>query len=115
MNYSKRPLKKHQKIKDKLEKATEVLNKRIDSELEAIIKIIFSWITNDEKINTEEHKTILIDLFYNALGNLYSEINIQLGKIYKTVAPFNLKDKTDLTFQEDGKPLDERITKYLDD
>lgn len=42
MNYSKRPLKKHYKIKDKLEKATEVLNKKIDSELEAIIKIIFS-------------------------------------------------------------------------
>ena len=115
MNYSKRPLKKHQKIKDKLEKATEVLNKKIDSELEVIIKKIFSWIANDEKINTKEHRDDLINLFYNALGNLYSEINIQLGKIYKTVAPFNLKDITDLTFQEDGKTLDERITKYLDD
>ena len=115
MNYSKRPLKKHYKIKDKLEKATEAFNKKIDSELGSIIKKIFSWITNDEKINTEEHKTILIDLFYNALENLYSEINIQLGKIYKTVAAFNLKDITDLTFQEDGKTLDERITKYLDD
>lgn len=29
MNYSKRPLKKHYKIKDKLEKATEVLNKKL--------------------------------------------------------------------------------------
>lgn len=115
MNYSKKPLKKHQKIKDKLEKATEVLNKRIDSELEAIIKIIFSWIVNDEEINTKEHREILINLFYKALENLYSEINIQLGKIYKTVAPFNLKNITDLTFQEDGKTLDERITKYLDD
>ena len=115
MNYSKRPLKKHQKIKDKLEKATEVLNKKIDSELEAIIKKIFSWIANDEKINTKEHRDDLINLFYNALGNLYSEVNIQLGKIYKTVAPFNLKNITDLTFQEDGKTLDERITKYLDD
>ena len=115
MNYSKRPLKKHQKIKDKLEKATEILNKRIDSELEAIIKIIFSWIVNDEEINTKEHREILINLFYKALENLYSEINIQLGKIYKTVAPFNLKNITDLTFQEDGKTLDERITKYLDD
>ena len=64
MNYSKRPLKKHQKIKDKLEKATEVLNKKIDSELEAIIKMIFSWIANDEKINTKEHRDILINLFY---------------------------------------------------
>ena len=115
MTYSKRPLKKHYKIKDKLEKTTEAFNKKIDSELESIIKKIFSWITNDEKINTEEHKTILIDLCQNALENLYSEINIQLGKIYKTVAPFNLKDITDLTFQEDGKTLDERITKYLDD
>lgn len=115
MSYSKRPLKKHYKIKDKLEKATEVLNKKIDSELEEIIKIIFSWIANDEKINTKDHRENLINLFYNALGNLYSEINIQLGKIYKTVAPFNLKDITDLTFQEDGKTLDERITKYLDD
>ena len=115
MTYSKRPLKKHQKIKDKLEKATEVLNKKIDSELEAIIKIILSWIANDEKINTEDHQADLIDLFYKALENLYSEINIELGKIYKKVAPFNLKDITDLTFQEDGKTLDERITKYLDD
>ena len=115
MNYSKRPLKKHQKIKDKLEKATEVLNKKIDSELEAIIKKIFSWIADDKKINTKEHRDDLINLFYKALENLYSEINIQLGKIYKTVAPFNLKDITDLTFQEDGKTLDERITKYLDD
>ena len=55
MNYYKRPLKKHYKIKDKLEKATEVLNKKIDSELEVIIKIIFSWIVNDEEINTKEH------------------------------------------------------------
>ena len=115
MNYSKKPLRKHQKIKNKLEKATEVLNKKIDSELEAIIKIIFSWIVDDKEINTKEHRDILINLFYKALENLYSEINIQLGKIYKTVAPFNLKDITDLTFQEDGKTLDERITKYLDD
>ena len=115
MTYSKRSLKKHQKIKDKLEKATEVLNKKIDSELEAIIKIIFSWIANDEKINTEDHQADLIDLFYKALENLYSEINIELGKIYKKVAPFNLKNIIDLTFQEDGKTLDERIIKYLDD
>ena len=115
MNYSKKPLRKHQKIKNKLEKATEVLNKKIDSELEAIIKIIFSWIVDDKEINTKEHRDILINLFYKALENLYSEINIQLGKIYKTVAPFNLKDITDLTFQEDGKTLDERIIKYLDD
>lgn len=115
MNYSKKPLRKHQKIKDKLEKATDVLNKKIDSELENIIKTLFSWIAEGEKINTEDHRDFLIDLFYNALGNLYSEINIQLGKIYKTVAPFNLRDITDLTFQEDGKTLDERIAKYLDD
>ena len=56
MNYSKKPLKKHQKIKDKLEKATEVLNKKIDSELEAIIKIIFSWIVNDLDLEVEEIK-----------------------------------------------------------
>lgn len=115
MNYSKKPLKQHQKIKDKLEKAIEALNKKIDLELEAIIKIIFSWIANDEKINTEDHQADLIDLFYKALENLYSEINIELGKIYKKVAPFNLKNITDLTFQGDGKTLDERITKYLDD
>ena len=115
MNYSKRPLRKHQKIKDKLEKATEVLNKKIDSELEAIIKIIFSWIVDDKEINTKEHQTILIDLFYKALENLYSEINIELGKIYKKIAPFDLKNIIDLTFQEDGKTLDERIIKYLDD
>ena len=84
-------------------------------ELEAIIKIIFSWIANDEKINTEDHQADLIDLFYKALENLYSEINIELGKIYKKVAPFNLKNIIDLTFQGDGKTLDERITKYLDD
>ena len=48
MNYSKEPLKKHQKIKDKLKKTVEVLNKKIDLELEAIIKIIFSWIVSDE-------------------------------------------------------------------
>ena len=52
MNYSKRPLKKHQKIKD----TTEVLNKKIDSELEAIIKIIFSWIVNDLDLEVEEIK-----------------------------------------------------------
>ena len=115
MTYSKRPLKKHQKIKDKLEKAIEALNKKIDLELEAIIKIIFFWIANDEKINTEDHQADLIDLFYKALENLYSEINIELGKIYKKVAPFNLKNIIDLTFQEDGKTLDERIIKYLDD
>lgn len=115
MNYSKKPLKQHQKIKDKLEKAIEALNKKIDLELEAIIKIIFSWIANDEKINTEDHQADLIDLFYKALENLYSEINIELGKIYKKVAPFNLKNIIDLTFQGDGKTLDERITKYLDD
>ena len=115
MNYSKEPLKEHQKIKDKLKKAIEVLNKKIDSELEAIIKIIFSWIINDEKINTKEHQTILINLFYKALENLYSEINIELGKIYKKIAPFDLKNIIDLTFQEDGKTLDERIIKYLDD
>lgn len=115
MSYSKRPLRKHQKIKDKLEKATEVLNKRIDSELETIIKVIFSWIVDDKEINTKEHRNTLINLFYKALEEIYSEINIQLGKIYKTVAPFNLKKITDLTFQEDGKTLDERITKYLND
>ena len=115
MNYFKGPLNEHQKIKDKLKKTLEVLNKKIDSELEAIIKIIFSWIVNDEKINTKKHQTILIDLFYKALENLYSEINIELGKIYKKMAPFDLRNIIDLTFQEDGKTLDERIGKYLDD
>lgn len=115
MNYSKKPLRKHQKIKDKLEKATDVLNKKIDSELENIIKILFSWIAEGEKINTKDHRTTLINLFYNSLEEIYSEINIELGKIYKKVAPFNLKNITDLTFQADGKTLDERISKYLDD
>ena len=115
MNYSKKPLRKHQKIKDKLEKATDVLNKKIDSELENIIKILFSWIAEGEKINTKDHRTTLINLFYNSLEEIYSEINVELGKIYKKVAPFNLKNITDLTFQVDGKTLDERISKYLDD
>lgn len=115
MNYSKKPLRKHQKIKDKLEKATDVLNKKIDSELENIIKILFSWIAEGEKINTKDHRTTLINLFYNSLEEIYSEINVELGKIYKKVAPFNLKNITDLTFQADGKTLDERISKYLDD
>lgn len=115
MNYSKKPLRKHQKIKDKLERATDVLNKKIDSELENIIKILFSWIAEGEKINTKDHRTTLINLFYNSLEEIYSEINVELGKIYKKVAPFNLKNITDLTFQADGKTLDERISKYLDD
>ncbi len=115
MNYSKKPLRKHQKIKDKLEKATDVLNKKIDSELENIIKILFSWIAEGEKINTKDHRTTLINLFYNSLEEIYSEINVELGKIYKKVAPFNLKNITDLTFQADGKTLNERISKYLDD
>lgn len=115
MNYSKKPLRKHQKIKDKLEKATDVLNKKIDSELENIIKILFSWIAEGEKINTKDHRTTLINLFYNSLEEIYSEINVELGKIYKKIAPFNLKNITDLTFQADGKTLDERISKYLDD
>ena len=109
MNYSKKPLRKHQKIKDKLEKATDVLNKKIDSELENIIKILFSWIAEGEKINTKDHRTTLINLFYNSLEEIYSEINVELSKIYKKVAPFNLN------FQADGKTLDERISKYLDD
>lgn len=115
MNYSKKPLRKHQKIKDKLEKATDILNKKIDSELENIIKILFSWIAEGEKINTKDHRITLINLFYNSLEEIYSEINVELGKIYKKVAPFNLKNITDLTFQADGKTLDERISKYLDD
>ena len=77
----------------------------ITDTLENISKLIIdSPLANEDKI---------INLIYSFLETVYSTIINSLSEIYSQLADFNIDDILDLTYQEDGKTIEDRVHEYL--
>lgn len=77
----------------------------ITDTLENISKLIIdSPLANEDKI---------INLIYSFLETVYSTIINSLSEIYSQLADFNVDDILDLTYQEDGKTIEDRVHEYL--
>jgi len=54
----------------------------------------------------------MLNQFYNCFTDIYASTSKELKDIFKDVENFQVKNIKDLTFKEDGKELDDRITDY---
>ena len=60
----------------------------------------------------EEQLKVIKDLIYECFTKIYSNTSKKLKQIFGQVKEFDVKNIKDLTFNEDGKDLDERIEFY---
>lgn len=86
------------------------INKELDSTLENITKLIFNSLKKNDEIPQQD----ILNLVYSSLSNIYSLISNDLKEMYSKVAEFNINQISDLTYQKDGKTLEERITNHID-
>ena len=54
----------------------------------------------------------MLNQFYNCFTDIYASTSKELKNIFKDVENFQVKNIKDLTFKEDGKELDDRVTDY---
>lgn len=54
----------------------------------------------------------ILNQFYNCFTDIYANTSKELKNIFKDVENFQIKNIKDLTFKEDGKELDDRVTDY---
>lgn len=80
--------------------------------LNKILTEIFAAINNKEPYSKELLQTIL-DLIYECLEKIYGNTASKLDILYKDLKPFEINNLFDLTYQEDGKTIDERVKEYL--
>lgn len=114
MRYSTK-IKPRPKLKKKLNQLdTHVINNK-EQALIKITKTAFKWIDNAEaQINSLDNIEQLTSIFYQALEKIYSDICSDLKNIYTQLDDFHFDDINKLTYQKDGKTLEERIITYLD-
>jgi len=95
-----------QKINDLLE--TE--SSKFDEEL---MKIIIKY-QRTKKINKEDADYIK-ELIYKLLEEVYKLTSAELKIIYKYIQKLDIENILELTFEKDGKRLEERIDEYLEE
>ena len=82
------------------------------SSLNEITIYAFSKISNYNKEEWKKAIPEVINLFYNSLEKIYANTSQEIKNIYKDIANFDIKNVFDLTFNADGKTIEERITAY---
>lgn len=95
-----------QKINDLLE--TE--SSKFDEEL---MKIIIKY-QRTKKISKEDADYIK-ELIYKLLEEVYKLTSAELRVIYKYIQKLDIENILELTFEKDGKKLEERIDEYLEE
>lgn len=107
-------IKPRPRLKRKLDSLNAHINANKEQALVNVTKTVFKWIDNiDTQINSSDNIEHLISIFYQALEKIYSDICSDLKNIYTKIDDFVPDDINKLTYQEDGKTLEERITTYL--
>lgn len=82
--------------------------------LNNILTKLFTVINNDKPLDNKLYQDIL-DIVYKCLEEVYSNTIKELNSIYKDLKNFEIDDISELTYQEDGKTLDERVKSYLEE
>lgn len=108
------------KPRPKLQKKLNALNTHVlNNKEQALLKItktVFKWIDNpNTQINSSDNIEALTSLLYQALEKIYADICSDLKNIYTQLDEFHVDDISKLSYQEDGKTLEERIITYLND
>lgn len=80
--------------------------------LNNILAKLFSAI-NNKMPYSEELLQYILDLIYKCLEEIYSNTASKLDILYKDLKPFEITNLFDLTYQKDGKTIEERVEEYL--
>lgn len=89
------------------------VNKISDDYLTKLYLKLKSYINKYPDIDWKKFNQDILQLYYKCLENIYTDVSKSIKKLYKKVIPYNIKDIMDLTYQKDGKTLEERILEYL--
>lgn len=100
-----------EKIKSQLATMDQKIISNMYKYLEKIILVIIDYLNN--KISYDEAVNKILDLFTDSLSETYLTVSQDLKDIYPRMKVFEPKDILDLTYQEDGKTLLDRIKKHL--
>lgn len=82
--------------------------------LNNILAKLFTVINNDKPLDNKLYQDIL-NIVYKCLEEVYSNTIKELNSIYKDLKNFEIDDISELTYQEDGKILEERVKSYLEE
>ena len=89
--------------------------KNLDSDISVLITDTLEDISEliiDDPLSNEKE---IINLIYSFLETVYSTIISTFDEIYSELADFKIEDIKDLTYQEDGKTIEDRVHEYLID
>lgn len=82
------------------------------SSLTQIVKYAFSKMSNYNKEEWKKSLPVVIDMFYKGFEEVYLTTSKEIRNIYGRVQDFNVSNIFDLTFNTDGKTIEERIGEY---
>ena len=105
-------MKKIRKAIFQIRKSTDEI---CDDYLTKIYITIKKYVNNYPKTHWDDFKEDVLKSCYQCLEEVYVYVSKSLKKIYKKVEEFDIEDINDLTYQKDGKTLEERISQHLTD
>lgn len=82
------------------------------SSLTQIVKYAFSKMSNYNEEEWKKSLPIVIDMFYKSFEKIYLTTSKEIKSIYGRVQDFDVSNIFDLTFNADGKTIEERISEY---
>lgn len=82
------------------------------SSLTQIVKYAFSKMSNYSEEEWKKALPVVIDMFYKSFEKIYLTTSKEIKSIYGRVQDFNVSNIFDLTFNADGKTIEERIGEY---
>lgn len=101
------------KIRKSIFKIRKDTDKICDDYLTKIYVKIKEYVNNYPEINWDNFKDDILKSCYNCLEEVYAYVSKSLKELYKEVEDFDIKDINDLTYQKDGKTLEDRISEHL--
>lgn len=100
-------------IRKSIFKIRKDTDKICDDYLTKIYVKIKEYVNNYPEINWDNFKDDILKSCYNCLEEVYAYVSKSLKELYKEVEDFDIKDINDLTYQKDGKTLEDRISEHL--
>lgn len=85
-----------------------------DDYLTSIYVTIKDYVNKYPKTNWDDFKEDILKSCYKCLEEVYSYVSKSLKEVYGKVEDFNIEDIKQLTYQEDGKTLEDRVSQHLD-
>lgn len=100
---------KQQKVRDSILKMNQNIYKAKDKYFEKITKVIIQCVNNYSALTWDKGLQEVFELFIDSLTETYTITMRELRNIYSKLEDFNIDDISQLTYQEDGKTLYDRI------